>query len=283
MMALRWLVALFLVTATSHALASSCMPLMQSYVMQCKHQECSDPFFVAQVPAYGRCGRRHEVLDIEPDFKPFLVELAQASGLVHEDGVYVLRTAAAWWPKRMPDGSRESLFAELESVGHLRRRNADVPLRRLSAPELATELRAADRHWLTRDDRYASVDAARAGLRHDAWVEYAISVLRSLLYLAGVLLTLVVLVRSTRQFFERLHHGPRATWRALGVPVSVQMAILALTVGSLLSRSAGDAWLGIVFAPAALVILLAEGVSWHADRRLRRATARHALTPPPFP
>jgi hypothetical protein len=279
----RLIIAVLLMIDASNALASSCTPLTQSYLMQCKHHECSGAFFVAQVPAYGQCGRRHEVMDVAPDLEAFLAELAEASALVDEESVYVMRITPSWWPQRTPDGSLESLFVELESGGDLRRRNEDVPLRRLSAPALAAEFHAADRHWLTRDDRFASVDAARTALQRDAWVEHAISTLRSLLDLAGVLLTLGVLVKATRQFFERLHRGPRANWRVLGVPVSAQVVILALTVGSMLVSRVGDVWPGVVFAPAALVILLAEGASWHADRKLRRATRRQALTPPQSP
>ena len=149
---------------------------MHRYVLQCSAQKCADAFLGAQVPAFGRCGRTLEVMEIDDEARRLVAELAEASSQVRDDGNYVMRIPGSGRMREPANGSRQGLFEQFESVGRWYRENPDVPLRTMPPSALSTELKGAmGEDWVSLDERFATLDAARVACRAQAWWERSLS------------------------------------------------------------------------------------------------------------
>ena len=271
--ALRWLTAVFLLTvlgATQVAVASSCAPRWERYFLTCNNGVCQGAFRVTQVDAFGACGRRAKVVDLDAEDSRLLMSwVSEASP--NANGIIELGFPQRYWfdSDNNPFGKLAPSLDAALGDRHL----APVGGIAAAAPSIAVAQlnEAFGPRWLSRKSPDSSPEA-RANERRQweatATRELWSTVLSHAAYWLGFLFNLAALIWSIDLFFFRLHskpHDQRA--RKLLTPVAVQVA-LGVANAAVAFVTFGF-WLGALLVPVVVVVLLAE--AWASIRHRRSA------------
>jgi hypothetical protein len=249
-MTIAWVLAM---VASSDARASSCGPRFATYYVECRSGQCEAEFRTLYTRAFGSCGKRLVVENVEADADAFLTSLVAAASPDN----------TGLWQVRLPlltlDPTDSGIQAIKEELGqHI----TSEPPSSISAGDWLDLLDHWDRaRWLVRVSSDAS-SATVAGARREAegiarwewWSKFA----DASFYWLSALVALVALVRTTRRFFFHLHNSSSdGRRRRLWACVLGQAAILGGCI-AIAGAYRFDVWLGLLLVPGILLLWLVQ-------------------------
>lgn len=258
----RWLAVVALVLpglgSSGTASATSCRPYLERYFVLCRSGVCEGVFRVSEIPSFGSCGRRAEVVPADAATSRVLAPLLPHSNPL-ANGLFELRFRLHW--PRVEQDLIPALTQDLDLL-HLRISDDGKTISLTSAlpRDLAALLTRAYGHgWIEQISADASdevVQSEKRKLDHVATRERWLNLSRWTAYWGSFLIVLAILLHSIHLFFLHLYRR-----QPLRTPLLMQAgACVACIWVPFFTRF--ELWPGMFLLPALATILLAEAWAW---------------------
>lgn len=230
--------------------------------MLCREGTCEGAFRVSDIPAFGNCGRRTEVIADDDATNRVLAPLLERSR-PRANGMFELRFRLHW-----PRGQHaliEALTQELD-LRHLGTLEGGRSIDVASAPpaDIAMLLDSIyGPNWIEQVSAEVSDEAAqRRKFEQEARQERWWDLSRWTAFWGSFLIVLSVLLHSIHLFFLRLHRrAGRRHDQPLRTPLLIQAGVGTICICiPFLTRF--ESWPGVFLLPALATILLAEAWAW---------------------
>lgn len=252
--------------------ADACVPRLERYVVSCRDGVCDSPFRITQVSAFGSCGRRPEVRDVDAATRRFLATLVEHD-TAHRNGLFELMFSNSYWfDDRMTSFEMlgRSLDGAVPRVEGLR----DREFMSFSPDEQVAMLNKARDGWIRRISERSSADMVSAE-RH-RWERIAATGRwwnwgRWMASWTAFLAVFLILVHSVHAYFEQLYRDGAGWRKSLLVPAAVQVIIGLIGLCAALQQN--FAWPIFVLLPAVVTVLLAEVWAWFRKKLARNEPA----------
>lgn len=247
--------------------ASSCRPYLERYYMLCRESACKGAFRVSEIPSFGSCGRRMEVVAADDATNRLLASLLEHSR-PHASGVFRLEFRLHW--PRVEQQLIAALARDLElRYPGLSEDGKVIDVTSAHPGKVAALMtRAYGPDWIEQTSTKSTDEAVKAE-RQKFEQTAAQALLRNAAlwsaFWGSFLVVLAVFIHSIRIFFLRVHRHAENGNRSLLTPLLMQAAVgIACICVPFLTCL--ELWPGVFLLPALATILLAEAWAWFRDK-----------------